>query len=35
MRWLRREVIGDDRRIYDISDRHLAIKAVFQSPIYG
>jgi MULE transposase domain len=34
MRWLRREVVGDDRRICVISDRHLVIKAIFQSPIY-
>jgi hypothetical protein len=28
-------VVGDDRRICVISDRHLTIKAVFQSSIYG
>jgi hypothetical protein len=28
-------VVGDDRRICVISDQHLTIKAVFQSPIYG
>jgi MULE transposase domain len=35
MRWPRHEVVGDDRRICVISDQHLTIKAVFQSPIYG
>jgi hypothetical protein len=35
MRWLRRVVIGDDRRICVISDQHLTIKAIFQNLIYG
>jgi hypothetical protein len=34
MRWLRREVIGGDRRICVLSNRHLTIKVIFQSPIY-
>ena len=32
MRWLRLEVIGDGRFFCVISDRHLAIKSVFQDP---
>jgi hypothetical protein len=35
MRWMRREVIGDDTRICVISNQHLTIKAVFQNLIYG
>jgi MULE transposase domain len=35
MRWLRQEVIGDDRKICVISDRHLAIRVVFHSPMYS
>ena len=35
MRWLRLEVIGDNRFFCVISDRHLGIKAVFQDPNLG
>jgi hypothetical protein len=35
MRWLRLEVIGDNRFFCVISDRHLGIKSVFQDPYLG
>jgi hypothetical protein len=35
MRWLRQEVIGDDRKKYAISNRHLTIRAIFHNPMYG
>ncbi|XP_078158183.1 uncharacterized protein LOC144553863 [Carex rostrata] len=35
MRWLRLEVIGDNRFFCVVSDRHLGIKAVFQDPHLG
>jgi hypothetical protein len=35
MRWLRQEVIGDDRKNCVISDQHLTIRAVFGSFMYG
>jgi MULE transposase domain len=36
MRWLRREVIGDgnNKKICVISDRHAAIKYIFENPDY-
>jgi hypothetical protein len=35
MRWLRFEVIEDMRKFCVVSDRHLAIRAVFRSNLYG
>ena len=35
MRWLRYEVIRDNKKICVISDRHLGIRAVFRSSYYG
>ena len=35
MRWLRHDVIRDNKKICVISDRHLGIRAVFRSDRYG
>jgi len=34
MRWLRREIVGNNKKICVISDRHAAIKHIFQNPSF-
>jgi hypothetical protein len=35
MRWLRREVVGNNKKICVIADLHAAIKYIFQNPDFG